>query len=223
MVYRRTDRMARRLAERHGAIITAASQSAAQGGMAAVQIATVASRAGIAAGTVYRYFPSKTDLVAAVVAAVAEREIGAMRRAADAAPGPLSALVAAVATFAARALADRRLAWALLGEPVDAEADAVRLLYRKALAAELQSRIERAVQERQLPAQDAGLSAAAATGALLEGLIGPLAAEAAQGELEPVQALTLFVLRGLGIPDARARGLVISRTTEGARQRTEKE
>jgi len=74
-----------------------------------------------------------------------------------------------------------------------------------------------------LPAQDAGLSAAAATGALLEGLIGPLAAEAAQGELEPVQALTLFVLRGLGIPDARARGLVISRTTEGARQRTEKE
>ena len=39
--------------------------------MEAVQIAAVAERAGIAAGTVYRYFPSKTDLVAELVAAVA--------------------------------------------------------------------------------------------------------------------------------------------------------
>ena len=80
---------------------------AREGGMAAVQIAPVAARAGIATGTVYRYFPSKTDLVAALVAAVSEREIGAMRRAANAAPGPLSALAAAITTFAARALASR--------------------------------------------------------------------------------------------------------------------
>ena len=32
--------------------------------------------------------------------------------------------------------------------------------------------------------------------------------------LEPVEALMLYVLRGLGIPDARARGLVVSRTRE---------
>jgi AcrR family transcriptional regulator len=217
MVYRRTDKVIRRLAQRHGAIITAARESAAEGGMAAVQIALVATRAGIAAGTVYRYFPSKTDLVAALVAAVSEHEISALRRAADGAPGPLSALAAAVATFASRALAQRRLAWAVIGEPVDAQADVVRLVYRKALAAELQSRIERAVRDGQLPAQDAHLSAAAAVGALLEGLIGPLAPETAEGELEPVQALTLFVLRGLGIPDARARGLVVSRTTENGR------
>jgi AcrR family transcriptional regulator len=222
VVYRRTDKVVRRLAERYRAIIAAARGSAAEGGMAAVQIAPVASRAGIAAGTVYRYFPSKTDLVAAVVAAVSEREIGAMRRAADAAPGPLSALAAAIVTFAARALAERRLAWAVIGEPVDAAADAVRLAYRKALAAELQSRIARAVRDGQLPAQDARHSATAAIGALLEGLIGPLAPETAQGELEPVQALTLFVLRGLGIPDARARGLVVSQATDDGGGRTEK-
>ena len=68
--------------------------------MAAIQIAPVAARAGIAAGTVYRYFPSKTELVGALVASVAEREIDAVRRAAEAAPGPLSALAAAIATFA---------------------------------------------------------------------------------------------------------------------------
>ncbi len=55
--------------------------------MAAVQVAPVAQRAGIATGTVYRYFPSKTDLVTALVGAIAEREIGAVRKAGKAAPG----------------------------------------------------------------------------------------------------------------------------------------
>ena len=74
--------------------MTPRTRIAAEGGMAAVQIAAVAARAGIAAGTVYRYFPSKTDLVAELVAAVAGRELAAMKAAADAAPGPLSALAA---------------------------------------------------------------------------------------------------------------------------------
>src|ERR687887_593041 len=104
MAYRRTEKVTRRLAARRDAIIAAARELAAERGMAAVQIAPVAERAGIAAGTVYRYFPSKTEMVAAVVAAVSEREISAMRRAAEAAPGPLSALAATIATFAARAL-----------------------------------------------------------------------------------------------------------------------
>jgi AcrR family transcriptional regulator len=214
MVYRRTEKMVRRLAQRHGAIIAAAREAASEGGMAAVQIAPVAARAGIAAGTVYRYFPSKTELVAALVAAVSEHEIGMVQRAADAAPGPLSALAAAVATFASRALAQRRLAWAVIGEPVDSQADAVRDVYRKALAAEFQTRIERAIRDGYLPAQDAHLAAAGSVGALLESLIGPLAPEKANGDLRPVQAITLFVLRGLGIPDSRARGLVVSRNTD---------
>src|SRR5215470_11675757 len=81
MAYRRTENVARRLAARRAAILAAATAAAAEGGMAAVQIAPVAERAGIAAGTVYRYFPSKTDLVAALVAAISEREIAAAGRA----------------------------------------------------------------------------------------------------------------------------------------------
>ena len=75
MPYRRTENVVRRLAEREEAILAAATTIAGEGGMAAVQIAAVAARAGIAAGTVYRYFPSKTDLVAELVAAVAGREL----------------------------------------------------------------------------------------------------------------------------------------------------
>src|ERR1700740_3335429 len=117
MAYRRTEKVARRLAARHDAIIAAARAIAAERGMAAVQIVPVAERAGIAAGTVYRYFPSKTELVAELAASVGERESAAIRRAAEAAPGPLSALSAAIASFAARALAQRRLTYAVLAEP----------------------------------------------------------------------------------------------------------
>src|SRR5436190_711337 len=149
MPYRRTENVVRRLAARRDAIVQAAGALAAEGGINAVHITPVAQRAGVATGTVYRYFPSKDDLVAALVAAVSERETGAMRRAAEAAPGPLSALAAAITTCAARAL--------------------------------------------------------------IEGLIGPLAAEAREeaGTRDAVQTLTLFALRGLGVADARARGLVV--------------
>src|ERR1700684_870907 len=136
MPYRRTENVVRRLAARHAAIIAAARDTAAEGGMAAVQIVPVAQRAGIAAGTVYRYFPGKADLVVALLAEISEREIGALRRAADIAPGPLSALASAIMTFAARALRTRRLAFAAIAEPIDAELDAARRDFRTALAAE---------------------------------------------------------------------------------------
>jgi len=209
MPYRRTENVARRLAARRGAIIAAARDAAAEGGIAAVQIAPVAHRAGIAAGTVYRYFPGKLNLVAALLDEIVEREIGALRAAADVAPGPLSALSAAIMTFAARALRHRRLAYAAIAEPVDAELEAVRLSFRRALAAEFSARIAMAMRGGHLPEQDAALSAAALVGLLVEGLIGPLAPDAAGRERAVVQSLTLTALRALGVADARARGLVV--------------
>jgi AcrR family transcriptional regulator len=211
MPYRRTENVARRLAERREVILAAARALAAEGGMGAVQIAPVAARAGIAAGTVYRYFPSKIELVAAVMAGVSEREIAAVRAAADGAPGPLSALAAAVTAFAARALRRRRLAWAAIAEPVGGEIDAMRLSYRRALADEFAGRLAAAMRAGHLPEQDVRLAAAALVGALIEGLVGPLAAESSANAdaRRAVQALTLFALRAVGIVDARARGLVV--------------
>src|SRR5215510_11302668 len=175
MAYRRTERVLQHLATRHEAIIAAARAIAAEQGLGAVQIVPVAERAGIAAGTVYRYFPSKADLVAALIESVSARELAAFRAAADAAPGPLSALAAGLVTFAARALRQRRLAFAVSAEPVDAAVDALRLAARRAFAAELEARIRAAVAGGHLPEQDAGVAAAALVGFLVEGLIGPLA------------------------------------------------
>jgi AcrR family transcriptional regulator len=212
MPYRRTDNVIRRQAVRQAKIVDAARQVAAEGGMGAVQIVPIAERAGIATGTVYRYFPSKTELVTGVVKAISDEEIAAVRNAARAAPGPVSALAASIATFAARALRNRRLAWAVIAEPVDADIEKVRLAYRRALADELQSRIAAAIKAGHLPQQDITLSSSALVGVLLEGLLGPLAPEAGDNPArtrEAVQNLTLLSLRALGVNDARARGLVV--------------
>lgn len=212
MPYRRTDNVVRRMAARRAAILRAARQMAAEGGMGSVQIAAVAERTAIATGTVYRYFPSKSDLVAALIASLSEEEIAILRRAAAAAPGPLSALSATIATFASQVLRHRKLAWALTAEPVDSETDAVRLGFRRALTAELEARIAAAMAARHFPEQDARRSATALVGALLDGLLGPLAPEIGEdgtAEREAVQALTLLSLRALGVVDARARGLVV--------------
>jgi AcrR family transcriptional regulator len=205
MPYRRTERVLHRLAARHAAIIAAAGELAAEAGMEAVQIVPVAARAGIAAGTVYRYFPSKTELVAALVAGVAEREVAAIRQAAASAPGPLSALAAAIVAFAVRASRARRLASAILAEPTEPHGTAPGLRYRAALAAEFAQAIRAAMAGGHLPEQDAGRAAAAAVGALTDGLLGPLVRPETRDD---VQALALFVLRALGVSDARARGLV---------------
>jgi AcrR family transcriptional regulator len=212
MPYRRTAQVVRKQAVRHQAILAAARAAAAEGGMAAVQVAAVAERAGIATGTVYRYFPSKADLVTALIGIMAEREVAAIAKAGKAAPGPVSALAASIATFAARALRQRRLVWAIIADPAEADVEVARIAFRRALADEFQARIAAAMQAGHLPAQDPRVAAAALVGALLEGLVGPLAPETNDDPVQTrdaVQALTLLSLRALGVIDARARGLVV--------------
>jgi len=135
-----------------------------------------------------------------------------MQRAADAAPGPLSALAAANTTFAARALAQRKLTFALVAEPVDASLDEARLAFRAAIVAEIGKRLSAAMKGRQLPEQDIAVTAPALVGALIEGLVGPLAASTGDDAVkmrDAVQTLTLFALRAVGVVDAHARGLVV--------------
>src|SRR3982751_2368143 len=175
MVYRRTHQVVKRLAARRSAILAAARDAAADGGMAAVQIAPVAVRANVAAGTVYRYFPSKADLISELIAEVSRGELAAIRRAADAAPGPSSALAAAIATVAGHMVSHRKLAWGILAEPVDVGVGAAPGASRRQITGEIEVRIIAAVSAGHLPQQDTSLAATALLGALHEALVGPLA------------------------------------------------
>lgn len=212
MAYRRTEKVEERLRARHAALVAAARAIAAAEGLDAVQVAPVARRAGVAAGTVYRYFDSKGALVAALVADVSARELAAMQDAAAASPGPLSALAAALVTLAGRALRQRRLIWAVIGEPVDAELAPMQREFRQSLVDAFAERVEEAATDGRLADANPALVARAIVGGLVEALIGPLAiaveADSAAGRAA-VQSFALSALRAIGIVDARARGLVV--------------
>ena len=61
-------------------IVQAAAALASRGGVEAMQMRAVAERAGVALGTLYRYFPSKMDLVVAVVGEELDLLEGSLRR-----------------------------------------------------------------------------------------------------------------------------------------------
>jgi AcrR family transcriptional regulator len=213
MPYRRTERVLERLAGRREDILRASRDIAAEQGLGAVQIVPVAERAGIAAGTVYRYFPTKADLVEALLKTVAEQEIAAIRNSAGAAPGPLSALAAAIVAFLVRTMQRPGLLAAVLTVPAERELDGLRLAWRRALVAEFETVIRDAIAAGRLPEQEVKLAAAAVFGVLAECAAGPLApgpADSDSAEWRPLaQAVALLALRALGVADARARGLVV--------------
>src|SRR5256714_13952556 len=173
MVYRRTNQRVKRRAARRSAILAAARDAAADGGMAAVQIAPVAIRANVAAGTVTRYSPSKPDLISELIADVSRDELVAIRRAADAAPGPSSALAAAVTTVAVHVLSQRKLAWGILAKPVDVDVTASRLASRREISGAIAARIDAAVRPGRLAGPGTLLAVTALLRALHEALVGP--------------------------------------------------
>jgi AcrR family transcriptional regulator len=199
VAYRATERTeARRRAVRER-IVAAARELIAHGGYAEAQVAAVADRAGVATGTVYRHFPSKADLFAEVFRRASQREVDALARAAAEAEGGAAASIdAAVETFARRALRARRLAWALIAEPVDPAVEAERLVFRRAYRDALAGVIEAGIAAGDLPDQDAATSAAALVGAIAEAMVGPLSPTA--GPHDPgalVGALRDFCIRSV--------------------------
>jgi AcrR family transcriptional regulator len=184
-------------------LLAAAQELIEEGGYGAASVIAIAARAGVAAGTLYRHFASKEELFVEVFRTVCEREERAMRAAGSEMPdgaGATERLETVLATFAARALRNRRLAWALIAEPVDPRVDAERLAYRGRYAALIAETLSAGIASGELPEQDAELTAAALVGGCGEALVGPLSplAGTAQEPEEIVSALRTFVRRAVG-------------------------
>src|SRR5262249_61443278 len=121
----------------------------------------VGGRAGAAADPLSRHFPSKADLFLEVFRAVSTRELGAMHASQAAATGIGERFDAVVATYARRALRNRRLAWALVYEPLDAAVDLERLAYRRTYCKGMAALIHEGIEAGAIPRQGADLAAAA--------------------------------------------------------------
>ncbi len=198
MPYRQTERVERKRQQTRERVEWAAQSLVSEGGYQAVAMSAVAERAGVGVGTVYRQFPSKAELLAVVFRRAASREMEAVQEAIGGKTHALDRLEMAAVTFARRALAGRRLAWALLAEPVDPLVEAERLVFRQNYRDLFATVIADGVARGELPEQESCVCAAALVGALAEVLVGPLSPTSAGiDESSMVTALVRFCQRSL--------------------------
>src|SRR5271154_1243777 len=198
VAYRRTEKSTQRLADKRARILKAARALVADGGWSAAQVDQVADKAEVATGTVYRYWSSKSQLCAEIVATVSARELGIVQAVADADGSPAEKLTAAIRTFASRALQGRRLAYALIAEPVDPEVESVRLEYRAQLAHCFERILRQGIMRGDFPPLDPAVAAACIVGAFMEALVGPLApvkGTGARADRHLVEQIAQFCLR----------------------------
>lgn len=195
MAYRRTPQIQVRLDAQGAAILNAAAELLAEEGYAACSMARVATRAGVAAGTVYNHFDNKSGLLVELFRTIVTREVHAVG---DATRGGTAAeqITAVIETFAGRALKHPRRAYALLAEPVDPAVDRLRLDFRMAFRDVIAAAISHGVRTGELPAQECAVVAAALVGAVGEALLGPLAAGAEDAATMPT--LIQFAHRAIG-------------------------
>jgi AcrR family transcriptional regulator len=206
MPYRPTEKTEARKAATRERIVSAAIDQLADGGYASASVQAVASRAGVATGSVYRHFPSKSELFAEVFRRASAHEMTVF---ADATAGDdLTAaerIAVAVEAFARRSLAGPTRAYALIAEPVDPRVEAERLIFRRGYRDVLASVLRDGVESGELAPHDSETVAAALVGAIGEALVGPLAPDArrAGGREALVAGLVQFCTSA--IPKERSR------------------
>ncbi|MCY0855569.1 TetR/AcrR family transcriptional regulator [Cupriavidus sp. D39] len=193
-------RIRRRGADKHPLILRAARALVAEMGFRETQMSSIAEAAGIAIGTLYRYFPSKTELMMEVVKVTAQREVDVVAGIAMREGSAHERLGAAAWTFANRALRGRRLAHALVAEPVEPDVEATRLVYHRALSRVFKTIIEQGIASDEFPDQNAAASADCIVGCLFEGLVTPLSNDASVDVVQintHASAIITFCLRGV--------------------------
>lgn len=188
-------------------LVQAALALVEESGYETASVQAIADRAGLSAGALYRHFASKAELFVEVFRTSSARNVAAIDEAA-ASGSCVERLEAAIVTHARRVLKSRRLAWALLYEPVDALVDEERLVYRRKYCRHMAGLLRQGVAAGEIPEQDVELTAAALIGAVSEALVGPLSPLGGQvtSADEVVASLLRFCRRSVGIADPPAIG-----------------
>lgn len=181
MAYRKTEKVLAQLEAKRNSLIASAIDVIEKVGLDGLTTDLVCERAGVAAGLLYRYFPDKTELLAAVVAQCLERDLAAMKEYSN-----TSGLPGAISALASRWVSNYRVVSQIGRFPA----------YREGVRREL-ARLIRASDATESPA----ILAAAAYGALFE----------ATGTIRPRDepALCAAVLRLVGVKVAARAGAVV--------------
>jgi AcrR family transcriptional regulator len=200
MVYRKTSRVRAQLADKRGRILSAARHLVSAGGFGEASIDSIAAHAGVATGTVYRYFASKNELLAEVVRDASHYELEIIKAVRASRASAREKLSKAIEAFMMRAIRGRRLAYVLVVEPMNSGVGEVRLHYRRALIAVIAQIIAEGVRTHEWPRQDPQVAAAAVAGAMVENLVPILCSDAASTSRRAprtIKRVTSFCLHAL--------------------------
>jgi len=181
MAYRPTEKTEARKKAQHKLLSDTALAIVSNDGFKALTIASLAQEAGVAIGTIYKYFEDKAALCTHVFKIASGKEVEMVRRSAFPEPSSNSEklncterLEQTIQSFAERAIAGHKLAYALIAEPVSPDIEAERLKYRQAYAQIFRDLIEAGIASKEFRKQDTEVAATAIVGALAETLITPL-------------------------------------------------
>ncbi|WP_299979764.1 TetR/AcrR family transcriptional regulator [uncultured Pseudoteredinibacter sp.] len=174
MAYRETPKTQARKADTKAKILDAARQIIALKGFSGLTVATAAKQAGVATGSMYRYFPNKIELCTALFRQLSGREVDEMRAIAKLDLSPAQALARCCFNFTQRAFRAPVQSYALMAEPLDPALEMERLVYRRAYADVYQSIIERGIEAGDFEELDSHTASLAVVGMLAEPLLAPL-------------------------------------------------
>jgi AcrR family transcriptional regulator len=199
MVYRPTANTEARKVQVRERLLKSGLELVAEGGFKKVTIGAVAKRAGVASGTVYSYFNSKTHLCTEIFQLGTEREVAKVHEALTQDGDIATRLENATRVFMTRAIKGRTLAFAMIAEAVDEDLDDERRRYREVWAHTYEPILQEGIDSGFLPPQSATLSAAGLVGAMAETMVGPLSSKAeAFDETELLDTMVAFCLRAVG-------------------------
>ena len=200
MAYRATANTEAKKSESRARLLSAGLTLVYEGGFNNITISKVAKKANVATGTVYRYFASKGELCEEIFFMATQIELDKVTETCQMPDKPpYERMQLTLTEFARRAIKGRRLAYALIAEPVDSMLDETRLQFRKAYAEQFANVIEQGIATQDFVPQPAMISATAIVGAVSEALIGPLSPD----NFDPIESQQLtddvvnFCLRAL--------------------------
>jgi AcrR family transcriptional regulator len=216
MAYQRTAYVEGKRAEARERLVEAARELVAQGGWREVQISAVAAAAGLSTGAVYLHFPSKTHLLAEVYRSQANRELHVVAEIVAQPASAAARLCAAIRAFSHRAMSKRRLAYAMVIEPADAEVEEERLHFHAEFIEQFRLILEAGRAAGEFDVDDPRVAAACIFGCITESLMNPLgiaaraAARTRPGERTEaetlVESVVAFCLHGVGMTTTATRG-----------------
>ena len=166
--------MQERMQQNRQSILHSARELIAYGGFKEASVQTIAERAGVSTGLVYRYFGSKNKILIEVLSAAIRHEVEILNQIVKMDLSAKQKLEKSVATFVKRAMHSPQLAYSLIFEPVDSEMEHARFQSKQLIKQTIQEVLAEGKNNGTFTFEDINIAALGIVGAMTFVVIEPL-------------------------------------------------